>query len=206
MDQTGSRLSAATPLAENQHGYVGLRQRCRLGTQLAHDWADPDEEGVVVDRLHILAGEIRLDNFTCTAKVAPDDVCQLAVVEGPYEVVPCPQAKYFLFLANIAGVINQDNRQCRTKSAQPAQDVQTIRITLRQIQQEQIRRYPSLNTLDCLPDVGDDFKLPVIRFPHQPEFATKLESRLTNSSLAVWITFPSGGRFMRDKALQNSGR
>ena len=153
----------------------------------------PMKKRVIADQINIFTRDIRLDRFTHTGKVAPDNHCESTVVEGSHKIVPCAHANYFLSPANITGVTNQDNRQCGTEPAKPAQDVQTIDIALGQIQQEQIRRV----LLDWTRSIASH-TFPTISScqeldsPIDQSVRTKSESRLTNSSLAVSIAFPMG--------------
>src|ERR1700727_2764363 len=98
MDKAGSGLFAASPLAQNQHRYVGLGQRNRLGTELLHDWTNPDEEPAFADQLDLFAGYILLDRFTQTGEVASDGCCKLTLIDGPYEIVPRAQPNYIVVL------------------------------------------------------------------------------------------------------------
>src|ERR1700722_1228062 len=110
MDKARSRLFAASPLAKNQQGHIGLGQRSRLGTELPHDWTNPDEEPAFADRLDLFARGIRLDGFTQAGEVASDDRCKLTVIDGPYEIVPRAQPNYIVVLTRIGGVANQNDR------------------------------------------------------------------------------------------------
>ena len=173
MDKAGSGLLAASPLAKNQYRPVGFGQRSRLGTELPHDWTNPDEEPAFADQLDFFAGVVRLDRFTETGEVASDDRCKLTLIHGSYEIVPRAQPNYIVVFPHIAGVANQNNRQPWTEPAQPAQNMQTVGITLRKIEQEQVWPSARLDALHRLPYIPDDFQLPGARLAHGPDCPNK---------------------------------
>ena len=146
-----------------------MGQRSRLGTELPHDWTNPDEEPAFADQLNLFARDIRLGRFTQAGEVASDDRCKLTVIDGPYEIVPRAQPNYIVVLTRIVGVANQNNRQSRTEPAHPAQNVQTVGIPLREIEQEQVWPCSRLDALHRLPYVPDDFQLPGARLAHGPD-------------------------------------
>ena len=142
MNQAGGSLFTTPPLAQNQNGDIASASSAAWARSFRMIGLIPMKKASsLISSTSSLVISASIASHT-PERWLPDDHCKSTVVEGSDKVVPCAQANRFLSLTNIAGVTNQDNRQCGTKPAQPAQDVQAIDIALRQIQQKQIRRYP----------------------------------------------------------------
>src|SRR5271170_1148274 len=171
MNQARGRLLAATALAQNQDRDVSFCKQRRLGTKLSHDGTDPNKEVIVADLLDIITRDLRLDNRVRSGQMLSDGQFELLVVKGPDQVISSAHPNCFFFPADVVGMTNQDDRQCWTKTTQPSQNVQSIGISVWQVQQQEVWRHSGLHTLDRFPRVGGTLKLPAICCPNQPKWA-----------------------------------
>jgi hypothetical protein len=63
----------------------------------------------------------------------------------------------------------QDDWQFRAKSAQPAQDMQAVSVSARQLEHEQVRYYAGLDPFHGFPTATRGFEMPGIGFSNGPE-------------------------------------
>ncbi len=160
MDQACHCLFATSTFPEDQHRSIDLGQQLSLRPKLSHDRAGSNKEEVITDLLDIFTRDVHFDGVALFGKVSPDHLFKSLIFHWPEDAIPGPEPKSFLSRTGIVPIANHNDRKLRTKSAEPAQEVQSISIGSWQVQNEHVWRYPRLHPLHRSPSIGRTLNLP----------------------------------------------
>ena len=134
MDEARNRSLSTSRLAQNQHGYVRLREQLSLRPKLLHGGTDAKEELVFAERLYIFTRHLRLKAIIPSTKMATDNGFNLGFAERPDQNIFCSETGCFFLPVSLFGIANHHDRKVRPQPPQPGQEVKAIAVSARNIQ------------------------------------------------------------------------